>query len=314
MFRLERLTNRPILEPDPSRSWEAAAVFNPAAVTRDGKIVLLYRATDRPFFEADADGSRRETPFVSVIGYAESADGIHFVRRPAPVLVGRGPHEARGCEDPRVTRLDGTYYMVYTAYGGREPGDWRIAVATSRDLVHWTGQRVLLEEPGNKNGALLPARPRGRYFLFHRRHPDIWISESRDLRHWDNHRPLLGPRSGTWDSVRVGIGPPPVLTRNGWLLVYHGVDGSGVYRLGAALLDAEDPGRVLARLDEPILEPELPWERDGLMPRVVFACGLVEMGSELNVYYGAADTRVGVASVRRETVEAAFADLQKRPA
>ncbi|MDI3317368.1 MAG: glycosidase [Bacillota bacterium] len=290
-FRLRRLSERPILEPDPAHRWEAAAVFNPGAVVRKGRVVLLYRGSDRPF---RAEGE----PYVSAIGYAESTDGLHFARRPRPVMVGDGGQARRGVQDPRVVPMDDRYYMVYTAFGGRGPGDYRIALAASRDLVHWGGRRVLLEEP-NKDGALLPDRPDGRYYLFHRRPPDIWLAVSGDLHRWEDHRVILRPRPGSWESSRIGIGPQPLRTDQGWLLIYHGVDERNTYRLGAALLDPRDPFRVLDRLPDPILEPELDWEREGLVPDVVFSCGAVDLGDRFLVYYGAADTRIGVAELRK---------------
>lgn len=291
MIRLTRLADEPVLTPDPSRPWERAAVFNPAVVYENGLFHLLYRACDRPF--------RLDTPvprhrFTSVIGHATSRDGIHFQRDPQPVLTGRGAQEAWGVEDPRVTRLGSEYVMLYTAFGGRSWDDVRIAMARSRDLVHWEDRRIVLDEP-NKNAALFPERVGGRYVLLHRRHPDIWIAWSEDLRGWTDHRVLMRPREGAWDCRKIGAAGPPMRIPEGWLLFYHGVDERGTYRLGVALLDPDDPSRVLARQAEPVLEPEREWERRGLVPGVVFSCGAAEVGDAYYVYYGAADTVIGVA-------------------
>lgn len=294
-FRLERLTMEPVLRPVETHPWERAAVFNAAATLWRNRIVLLYRASDQPF------GADYSHPYVSAIGYAESPDGIHFERRSDPVMRGLGPQEARGVEDPRLSRIGGRFHMVYTAFGGREPTDFRITLATSRDLIHWGERRILLDEP-NKDGALLPARIAGRYFLFHRRPPSIWLAESTDLVHWEDHREILLPRPGYWDSARIGIGPAPLRVEDGWLLIYHGVDAHNTYRLGAALLDAEEPWRVLDRLEEPILEPETDWERNGWIPNVVFACGAVDLPDRFLVFYGAADTYVGAAQVAKSQV------------
>lgn len=291
MFHLVRLCERPILGPRSEHPWEAAAVFNPGVAQQGDRTVLLYRAADLPFTEYG-----HPTAYHSCIGYASSTDGIHFTRNDAPVFVGSLPQEARGVEDPRVTFLDGRFYMVYTAFGGRGPGDWRLAMADSDDLLHWEHRRILLDET-NKDGALLPARMGGRYYLFHRREPSIWICDSSDGLHWEHHRIVMTPRGEGWESVRIGIAGPPLLLPEGWLLLYHAVDRQRVYRLGAALLDKNDPGRVLVRLDQPVFFPRLSWECQGLVPNVVFSCGAAALPDRLLVYYGAADTWIGVAGL-----------------
>lgn len=240
--------------------------------------------------------------FVSSIGYARSLDGIHFERYEKPVLVGMTEQEGWGVEDPRITKLEGRYYMLYTAFGGRSWDDIRISLVESEDLVNWSGRRILLDEP-NKDAALLPEKVGGKYVLFHRRHPNIWIAYSDDLRTWHGHEIIMTPRPGFWDSRKIGIAGPPLKLEQGWLLIYHGVDENQVYRLGAALLDGEDPSKVLARQEAPILEPELEWERHGLVPNVVFSCGACEKDGVIYVYYGAADTCIGVAAVDVEDIK-----------
>ncbi|MBE3555559.1 MAG: glycosidase [Firmicutes bacterium] len=293
-FELQRLQHKPILVPRKGHPWEAAAVFNPAAIRRDGRIVLLYRASNRPFHA-------EQEPYLSAIGYAESEDGIHFRRYPQPVMVGVGEQEKRGVQDPRVSWIDGSYRMVYTAFGGHDGNDYRIATAVSDDLIHWREHRVLLDEP-NKDGALLPDKWQGHYILYHRRPPHIWACWSDDLFHWQDHRIVLRTRENSWESSRIGIGPPPLRIPQGWLLIYHGVDAFNTYRLGAALLAADDPFRVIARQEQPILEPKLPWEQNGLIDQVVFSCGAVDDGQRWLIYYGAADTVIGVAAVQKSAV------------
>ncbi|HHY46115.1 MAG TPA: glycosidase, partial [Firmicutes bacterium] len=242
-----------------------------------------------------------EHKYTSSIGYAVSTDGIHFKRYSVPILVGETSQEMWGVEDPRITLLDGRYYMIYTAFGGRDWFDVRPTIIGSPDLVRWEGRRILLDEP-NKDVALFPEKVGGRYVILHRRLPDIWIAFSNDLINWTDHQIIMRPIPGTWQSQRIGIAGPPVRTRHGWLLFYHGVDESRTYRLGAALLDPANPTVVLARQDEPILEPELEWERNGLVPNVVFSCGQAETEDGYLVYYGAADTCIGVAYVSKEDV------------
>ncbi|KXG74249.1 1,4-beta-mannosyl-N-acetylglucosamine phosphorylase [Fervidicola ferrireducens] len=300
MIRLKRLSEKPVLLPNPEHEWEKCAVFNCAVLYENGYFHLFYRASNNAF-KLDTPKPEEKYKFVSSIGYAKSADGIHFERFDEPVLVGSTEQEAWGIEDPRITKLEGKYYMLYTAFGGRSWEDIRITLVESEDLRNWSGKRILLDEP-NKDAALLAERVKGKYVLFHRRHPDVWIAYSDDLKTWYDHRIIMTPRPGFWDSKKIGIAGPPLKLDEGWLLIYHGVDENHVYRLGAALLDLEDPSKVLARQEEPILEPELEWEKHGLVPNVVFSCGACEKDGVIYVYYGAADTCIGVAAVEKGNI------------
>ncbi|MCG0238370.1 MAG: glycosidase [Firmicutes bacterium] len=297
MLRLTRLSDTPILGPIWEHEWEREAVFNAGAIYENGLVHLFYRASNNRF-RLDTERPDPAHKFVSSIGYAISTDGVHFARFDQPVLTGVGPQEAWGVEDPRITKIDDTYYMIYTAFGGRTWEDYRPAICWSKNLVDWQGHRVLLDET-NKDAALFPERIGGRYVLLHRRMPHIWIGFSTDLEHWTDHRILMTTRPGTWESKKIGIAGPPHKTEAGWVLFYHAVDDQHVYRLGVALLDLEDPTKVLARYPYPILEPELEWERAGLVPNVVFSCGSVEIDGAFFVYYGAGDATLGVAAVDR---------------
>jgi len=291
VIRLQRLSETPILRPNPDHPWEAGAVFNPAAIRHNGLVHLVYRATD-----TSSRGS--EARYINSLGYAVSEDGIHFKRLCEPVLTNDVPQEARGPEDPRIVELDGLFYMMYTGYGGRFDGDYRICLATSPNLITWQRHGVMLDEP-NKDAALFPEKVGGKYLMFHRRPPDIWLAESTDLRHWTNHRRVAAPiEAHEWESVKIGIAGPPIKTDAGWLLITHGVGPGPRYSLGLMLLDRDDPARVLARQAEPILEPELDWEVHGHVPNVVFSCGQVVMGDDIFVYYAGADTAIGVAAMR----------------
>lgn len=294
---LERHPGNPILEPT-QRWWEQRAAFNCAAVRRDGVTHLLYRAIGE-------DGLSR-------FGHATTRDGVTLDwRGEEPVFEGDGGDEFErlGCEDPRVTEMDGVFHVLYTAasvYPASEPKPagcpgtpWRVrvALATTRDFRRFERRGVILPDLDSKNACLFPERVKGRYLLLHRVHPNMRIASTDDLAHWSDHGVLIEVRPGHWDSQRVGAGAPPIRTERGWLAIYHGVDEEQVYRLGALLLDLEDPRRVIARTQEPLLSPEEPWEREGLVPNVVFTCGAVEMDGAYWVYYGGADRAIGVARI-----------------
>jgi predicted GH43/DUF377 family glycosyl hydrolase len=219
-----------------------------------------------------------------------------------PILVNDAPQELRGPEDPRIVKLRDTFYMMYTGYGGRFEGDWRICLASSQNLIDWQRHGVMLDEP-NKDASLFPEIINDQYLMLHRRLPNIWLAYSDDLSRWDNHTLVMETRPGsTWESKKIGIAGPPTKMRDGWLLIYHGVGQNNQYSLGMAMLDLDDPSRVIARQTKPILRPELDWEINGCVPNVVFSCGQVVIGDEIYVYYGGADTVIGVASVKMDEI------------
>ncbi|HEY61531.1 MAG TPA: glycosidase [Anaerolineae bacterium] len=290
MIQLKRLRSEPVLTPKKYNPWEAGAVFNCGAIYYNGLVHLIYRATD-----ISSNGVHGR--YINSLGYAVSVDGVHFNRLENPILVNSVPQESRGPEDPRITKIGDTFFMLYTGYGGRFDGDYRICLATSQNLIAWKRQGVVLDE-SNKDAALFPEKIEGKYLMFHRRPPDIWMAYSDDLKTWQNHRIVASPVSESrWESVKVGIAGPPIKTPDGWLLIYHGVGEGSRYSLGAMLLDLNDPSKIIARQKEPILEPALVWEKEGYVPNVVFSCGQAVIGDEIYVYYGAADTVIGVAKM-----------------
>ena len=295
MIRLERVSAKPILSQNPGNPWEAGAVYNCAAVYKDDLVHLIYRATD-----ITSNGSQGK--YINSLGYAVSSDGIHFNRLGNPILSNDVEQEARGPEDPRIVKIDGTYHMLYTGFGGRFPGDYRISHASSKNLISWQRHGIVLDE-ANKDASLFPEQIGGKYILLHRRPPDIWMSFSEDLKYWDEHRILMKTTpDSNWENEKIGIAGPPIKTENSWLLIYHGVSKSRCYSLGIAELDLDDPSKVISRQKEPILEPELEWEIKGHVPNVVFSCGHVIRDGELIVYYGAADTVIGAAQIPLEDV------------
>ena len=292
---LKRVSDTPILLPDANHAWEASAVFNCAAICENGRVHMVYRATD-------VASSGKDGPFVSRLGYAVSDDGFHFERHSEPLLTNEGEQEARGLEDPRLVKVDDTFYMMYTGYRGKTPSDYRICLASSTNLRDWNRHGIVLDEP-NKDASLFPKKIANRYVMFHRRSPDIWIAYSDDLKSWYDHARVMGPvPSSDWESLKVGIAGPPIETDDGWLLIYHGVSHGHVYSLGIALLDADNPSTVIARQAEPILEPWLPWEKKGHVPNVVFSCGQVELEEKILVYYAGADTVIGAAEIEKRDI------------
>lgn len=299
--KLYRYEGNPILYPRPELGWEAKAVFNPGVVVANGRVHMLYRAL-----------SHDNT---SVLGYASSADGVHFDDRPnRPAYVPREDFEKKaspdvpsGCEDPRLTLMDGIVHMTYTAFNGYDAQVAYTRISLEDFLAkRWNWSKpIVISAPKiwDKNAALLPARIGGKLFVFHRLSLGIWVdwldAMEEAQERWLGGKVIITPRPGMWDNAKVGIAAPPVETEHGWLMLYHGIQEPGtIYRVGAALLDRDDPTRVLVRSRDPILEPEMEWERRGLVPNVVFPCGVALLGEDLYVYYGGADRVIGVAAVK----------------
>jgi len=323
-----------------SRSdMEVVGVFNAAATRFDGETVLLLRVSETPR-KADPtailaavynpDTTRielkewsRDTPGLDVsdpraielggktwltsmshLRLARSRDGVHFEVESKPALAPGDRYETFGVEDPRITRIDDTYWINYTAVS-------ELGIATS--LVSTTDFRTferhgVIFPPQNRDVTIFPEKIGGRYVALHRpmaQNPGesaIWIAWSPDLISWGNHAFVAGARPGAWDDSKIGGGAVPFRVkwknRDAWLEVYHGVTTSPpTYSLGALLLDFNDPGKVLARSAEPILRPEARYEREGFYGNVVFSCGLVADGDVVRIYYGAADAVMAVADL-----------------
>lgn len=259
------------------RNFEHECVYNPAAVMRNGIIHVFYRAENK------------YGRYVSAIGLATSKDGIHFTRYDDnPVLSPEGEHEQRGCEDPRITEIDGTYYMFYTAFAGTKGiGE---ALATSTDLIHWKKKGVIL--PNMKSFALFPKRINGKYCgLVGDKH--VVFATSEDLLRWEiEPEPLLCPRDDHFDSYLVEPGPPPFLYEDMWTFIYNSSNGAS-YNVGYCFLDKENPRDVLYRSEEPFLSPTHAWEKFGKVNNVVFASGIVRLKAKWLLYYGGADKVCG---------------------
>jgi len=280
-----RFEGNPILKPIKHHRWESRCVFNPAVIQLGGRVHILYRALGEDM--------------VSRLGYASSGDGYHIDERlPRPVFEPAVPNEKHGCEDPRLTALEGKCVMTYTAYGDiYQIGITTISIENILKKRWEWGERFFpFPNVRNKNAVIFPRRINDRYVMCHRLDPNIYIAYSHDLRTWNNSKPVMRPRPDLWDCVKIGAAGPPIELDEGWLLIYHGVDAGRTYRLGAAILDKEDPEKVIYRSKGPILEPSEDYERFGLVPNVVFSCGVILLDGQLLIYYGGADTVIGVAT------------------
>jgi len=245
---------------------------------------------------------------ISHLRLARSKDGRRFSVEDAPALFPDRPSEAFGIEDPRITKIGDTYYITYKSVAATGITQ---TLASTTDFVHFE-KRGLIFCPENMDVAIFPEKVDGRYVALHRPQPrmigrpNMWVAYSEDLAYWGDHRYLMGTQPGSWDSGRIGAGAPPIKTEHGWLEIYHGATPDDIYCLGAALLDLEHPHRVIARSREPIMSPEAPYELEGLMPNVVFTCGLAQEADRLSVYYGAADKVIAAADISLSDLLAAL--------
>jgi predicted GH43/DUF377 family glycosyl hydrolase len=315
---LSRAPENPILAPQKDKSWESRQTFNPAALSENNKIHLLYRAIGE-------DG-------ISRLGYAASQDGIHIYERlEEPVFTYYShPHLREqkdlycalnyisggswaGCEDPRLTLLDENVYMLYTAFDGWNSLRINLTSIKLEDFLNkkWRWKKSVPISPPreiHKNWVLFPEKIKGKYAILHSISPKILIDYIDNLdelngkkfikSHWaPDHK-----RKKSWDNQIRGSGPPPLKTKYGWLLLYHAMDRNDPnrYKLGAMLLDLEDPTKILYRSQEPILEPDECYENEGFKAGVVYSCGAVIVEENLFVFYGGADTVICVATANLE--------------
>lgn len=288
-----RYEGNPILTPD-RWPYPTNATFNPGAVRHNGETFLLVRVEDMRGF--------------SHLTFARSKDGKTNWQIDETPTVKPDPafHEEQwGIEDPRIVFLEERqeYAVTYVSFSKDGP---MVSLALSKDL-HTFERRGTMLPPEDKDASLFPRLINGQYVLIHRPiirgEAHIWIASSPDLKFWGDHRILIPYRPGWWDSTRVGLGPPPIETEEGWLVIYHGVrmTASGsLYRVGLALLDLDEPWRLIRRCDDWVFGPHEPYERIGDVPGVTFPTGAVlnkETG-ELSMYYGAADTTVCLATAK----------------
>ena len=293
----QRWPQNPIISPT-DLPFRGSSVLNPGATEQDDEVVLILRVED--------------CTGCSNLHVARSKDGAtDWKIEKKPILRYGEPewrYEEWGCEDARITYIskEKRWYITYTAYSSNGAA---VALARTDDLVQ--AERIgLIFSPNNKDAVLFPRKFDGRWAVLHR--PDaggiehIWSAYSPDLVHWGEPHCVVPELGGAaWDGVKVGAGPPPILTKYGWLLIYHGVKAYGsqlVYRAGVAMLDKDRPHKVVARSPNWIFQAEAQYELSGLVPNVVFPTGLLLRGDELWMYYGAADTCVCLATAKLDNI------------
>jgi beta-1,2-mannobiose phosphorylase / 1,2-beta-oligomannan phosphorylase len=328
---------------------EVIGVFNPGVIRYQDEVILLLRVSEAPrkvspsiaaapiynaetrrmeikHWQVDAKGPDVSDPrlvvangrtwltSISHLRLARSPDGIHFEVDGLPALGPDSRYESFGIEDPRITLLDGTYWINYTAVS--EHGI-ATGLASTKDFKSYERHGVMFPPP-NRDVTIFPQKIDGKYMALHRPMPEglgqsaIWTASSPDMFSWGNHRLVATAREGMWDDVKVGGGAVPfrvhVDRRDCWLAIYHGVGRNPpTYSLGALLLDLYEPSKVIARSREPILRPEAPYEKEGFFGSVVFTCGALTDGDLVRIYYGAADDVTAVADLSLQEILAGLA-------
>lgn len=322
-MKLERVKENPILSPNPKNKWEELCVLNPAVIfnNEDNKFYMFYRA---------AANDKKHT--IS-LGLATSTDGVNFKRyQKVPILKGEeGGVDEGGIEDPRIVKIGDYFYLTYASrvfhpgqywredkeYFGFQPehgprsliyNNTLTHLAVSKDLIHWKKLgRITDPRFDDRDVVIFPEKVNGKYIMLSRgmercgkgyenENPAIYISYSNDLQIFDNYKLLMDGKTD-WEDFKIGASTPPLKTNEGWLLIYHGVSKKDSnYRIGAVLLDLNDPSKILHRTKSFIFEPEEEFETNGYYSGCVFPTGIVNRNGKLFIYYGAGDKYVGLAT------------------
>lgn len=325
----KRFNQNPLLRPSDLKpgidGMEITCLLNPGVFKYNNKIWLLLRVAERPlqkkgivsfpiyneegkvevlsFNENDSDLDLSDPRVINYKGQdylttmsylrlVSSEDGVHFKdEKEYPPIFGEGKLEAFGIEDCRVATTTDGFYLTFTEVSSLAVG---VGLIHTKDWKSYTRHGMIFP-PHNKDCALFEEKINNKYFALHR--PSsvelggnyIWIAESPDRLHWGNHKCIATTREGMWDCARIGAGAAPIKTSEGWLEIYHGADFNHRYCLGALLLDLNDPSKVIARSDQPIMEPIEKYEQTGFFGNVVFTNGHLVEGDTIKMYYGASD-------------------------
>ena len=287
-MQIQKYPKNPILIPIwAERSFERDTVYNPGAIIKNGKVFLLYRAEDFYYKK-----------YSSRIGLASSKNGFIFKRfSKNPVITNNRKEEWRGCEDPRIIKVNDRFFLTYTASGKIETS---LAGAFSNDLIYWRKIGILI--PNNKSGAVVQNyKYKGKYVMYFGR-KIIRVAFSENLREWKIVKePVLKPRRGYFDNCLVEGGPPPIVTKEGIIVIYNSAGEKSYFKQyspGLAIFNKDNPTKLLFRSKKPILEPTDYWEKYGKVNYVIFATGLVYFKRKWLLYYGGADKSIGVAEIK----------------
>lgn len=345
---IERQSDLLLLQPSdirPSQNdFHVVGVFNPAVAANDDEIYMLARvaelpAESRPGWTALPRQTLSATVEVDWFRNSElhqvdarvvalktngdlrltSVSHLQLFRSANPsgsewefvlTIPPQGPWETYGIEDPRITKIEDTFWITYVAVS---PMGAATALMSTKNFATFDRHGILFASE-NKDVVLFPGRIAGDFVALHRPNPhshfsppQIWLARSPDLIHWGRHEFVLGGMHD-WEGDRVGSGTPPILCDEGWLTLYHGSNRSdvagtvGCYSAGALLLDRDQPSRVLARSNEPIMQPATNFETNGFVPNVIFPTAMLDRGDQLQIFYGAADTCVASAHFSKQSV------------
>lgn len=324
------------------KDFEVIGAFNAGVTVFNGETILILRVAERPINSDDKSimvpflddnlnlkvktfnkndenydfsdsraihkkGNVAAFEYLTSISHfrlARSMDGEHFKVDEKPFIFPANKYESFGIEDPRVTKIDDSYYITYSAVS-----KFGIVVMLSSTDDFKTFENLgAIFATENKDVALFPEKINDNYYALNRPispsigNAVIWISESTNLLHWGNHKVLIETRDGKWDCKKIGAGSPPLKTDLGWLEFYHGVDDNDRYCMGALLLDINDPSKILARSSEPILEPIIEYETKGFFGNVVFSCGTIVNHGVIHMYYGVSDDSMAYAQFKLKDV------------
>lgn len=327
MIQLRRYKKNPILNPNPRNKWESKAVFNPGAVYKNGKVYLLYRAIGE------------YKTYISRLGLALSKDGFNFKRiSKKPLISPSKKYDKWACEDPRITLIDNTFYITYVGHSQRvrqpRKSPPQTILLSTKDFIHFKWHGIITpKDSDNRDTVIFPEKINGKFMMIHRPHrwsknwfknplskkikikipvpykklprrPGIWIAYSYDLKNWTGHKLFI--RSTHEEDEKIGAGAPPIKTEKGWLFIYHHVErnekNERFYTAKAALLDLKNPSKIIAKIPYPILKPKTKYELKGDVDNVVFPTGAIVKDGVLFIYYGAADKRCAVATIKLEKI------------
>lgn len=321
------------------KGFEVIGAFNASVAEYNGEILLLMRVAERPISDDEnivkipivnpetkeveiKELNKQESGYdfsdprvvrspdnldgfvyltsLSYVRIARSTDGVNFTVDDEPFIYPYNEYQTYGVEDPRCTKIGDKYYIDFTSVSKKGVA---VSMVITKDFKTFEDQGIIFS-PENKDVVIFPKKINGHYYALHRPvlksigELDIWIATSPDMVHWGNHTHLAGVREGTWDEERIGAGLTPIKTEEGWLVLYHGAKDS-VYSMGALLLDLDNPRKILARSENPVMVPEMDYEKDGFFSEVVFGCGgIVTEDDTVIMYYGVADTSIACCEIK----------------